>query len=102
MMAGKVAILLLLVVSLSLAMVSPHQATKLGCTNAEKARILHDCRDFIRPGGGLAIPFRNSDCCWAVRAVPGLDMDCIITLLTPVEKKGHSEGKIRGLRNYCV
>jgi len=83
-MAGNVAILLLVV---SLAMVSPQQATKLGCTNAEKARILHDCRDFIRPGGGLAIPFRNSDCCWAVRAVPGLDMDCIITLLTPVEKK---------------
>jgi hypothetical protein len=97
-MAGKVAILLLLVL---LAMVSPHQATKLGCRDFEKARILHDCRDFIRPGGRYLIPLRTGNCCWAVRAVPGLDMPCILTLLTPVEKKEHSESKILGLRNVC-
>ncbi|KAG0541608.1 hypothetical protein BDA96_02G031500 [Sorghum bicolor] len=99
-MAGKVAILLLLVVSLA-AMASPHQA-KLGCRDFEKARILHDCREFIRPEGRYIIPTRNGNCCWAVRVVPGLDMPCIITLLTPVERKQNSESKILGLRNVCM
>ncbi|CAD6221267.1 unnamed protein product [Miscanthus lutarioriparius] len=100
-MAGKFSKILLLLV-VSFAMVSPHQATKLGCRDAEKVRILHDCRDFIRPGGALLIPGRNGNCCWAVRAVPGMDMPCILTLLTPVEKKENSQGKILGLGNACT
>ncbi|KAG0541607.1 hypothetical protein BDA96_02G031400 [Sorghum bicolor] len=79
-MAGNVAILLLLAVSLA-PIVSPHQERSLGAETLRSTSVLVFC--------------------WAVRAVPGMDMDCILTLLTPVQKKQHSQGKILALRNYC-
>lgn len=54
-------------------------------TGEDKNNVLTQCHDYARYEFGI-YPHKISPCCVAVREVPGRDMECIIDLLTTVEK----------------
>nr|TKV99939.1 hypothetical protein SEVIR_8G076800v2 [Setaria viridis] len=75
-MRGKIAPLLIVLLFL------PIDHVIGSCTTAQKDAILEHCEDV---------------CCNKVREVPGMDMECIVRLLTNAEKARHSEKRIKGL-----
>nr|TKV99944.1 hypothetical protein SEVIR_8G077300v2 [Setaria viridis] len=98
MLPGKPALLLLC------AIISAHHVTSknlLGCNDEQKKAILHDCSEFIEHGNPYKYPPAGGPCCVAVRAVPFLNMVCIVGLLTEAEKKQHDREKVRNLQYHC-
>lgn len=99
-MYGKVAILVMLVFAVA-SSIQVIGDKNIGCRNAEKDRILHDCAGLLRHDDVPIVVGRYSNCCWAVRAVPYKNMTCIAELLTDVEKKVHCTNKIHQLETKC-
>ena len=71
------------------------------CTEQQKADIVLHCREYIKKKGPVTAPSYLDECCVAVRAVPGRDMECIIRLLSNKQKKKYDETKIRRFHHLC-
>ena len=89
------------IVVLLFAVVSPNQVIGSTCTPEQKAAILKECEEYIKPGYPLILPSYVSVCCHKVRDVPNRDMNCIVDLLTPAEKATHGVDKIKRLKDLC-
>jgi hypothetical protein len=98
-MRGENNIVLLLL--LLFAVISPNQVIGSACTPEQKAAILNQCEEYIKPGYPLILPSYASVCCDKVRDVPNRDMNCIVDLLTPPEKAKHGVDKIKRLKDLC-
>ncbi|KAF8711287.1 hypothetical protein HU200_029308 [Digitaria exilis] len=70
------------------------------CTDEDKNNVLTHCHDYARYGSGI-YPHKISPCCVVVREVPGRDMECIIDLLTTVEKNIYDVHSIREYHRIC-
>jgi hypothetical protein len=72
------------------------------CTMDQRDKITQDCREYIKLKGPVTAPSYDDECCVAIRAVPNLDMECIIRLLSNKQKKKYDVGKIRRLGSvFC-
>ncbi|AQK41694.1 hypothetical protein Zm00014a_028983 [Zea mays] len=96
MLPAKVSFVFLIVycaVTFSLGQIAVGEA----CTVDQRDKITTDCREFIKLKGPVTAPSYTDDCCVAIRAVPNLDMECIIRLLSNKQKKKYDVDKIRRL-----
>jgi hypothetical protein len=67
----------IVVLLLLFTVVSPNQMIGT-CTTEQKAAILKECDEYIKPGYPLILPSYVGVCCHKVRDVPNRDMNCLI------------------------
>jgi hypothetical protein len=97
MLAVKVAALLIVCLTMY-----PHVVVGT-CTMAQKNRIVADCKHFIGHGPPNTFPRDpQGPCCRAAKGVPMMDMQCIVSLLTPAEHRKYDGIKILSLRGHCM
>ncbi|KXG28038.1 hypothetical protein SORBI_3005G078400 [Sorghum bicolor] len=99
MMRGTEKILLLVIACAIVFLQRPVMGKFPTCTATQKREILARCRLFIKHLEASVDV--NSPCCDAVRMVPNRNMLCVISLLTPLEKKGFNQKRIMSLQNLC-
>jgi len=98
MLPAKVPIIFLLVCAIAFSL---GQIGAGDCTIDQRDKITQDCREYIKLKGPVTAPSYDDECCVAIRAVPNLDMECIIRLLSNKQKK-YDVGKIRRLGSvFC-